>query len=150
MRLVSGRLRLQERLLQSEALVYSQAMDRNTRQRQAIRRTFEEADGPLSPQEVLPAAKFYAPGLGIATVYRNVKALVQDGWLESVALPGEPPRYEVAGKRHHHHFRCRTCDRVFEIDGCSTNLVQLTPRGFRLEGHEVVLYGLCTACAKVS
>lgn len=97
---------------------------------------------------MLPAAQSYVPGLGIATVYRNVKALVQDGWLESVALPGEPPRYEVAGKQHHHHFRCRTCDRVFEIDGCFTNLVQLTPSGFRLEGHAVVLYGLCTACVK--
>ena len=129
--------------------VYSPPMDRNTRQRQAIRRIFEEVDRPLSPQEVLPAAQSYVPGLGIATVYRNLKALVTDGWLESVALPGEPPRYEVAGKRHHHHFRCRTCDRVFEIDGCSTNLAQLTPRGFRLEGHDVVLYGLCTACSKI-
>ncbi len=130
--------------------VYSPRMDRNTRQRQAIRRIFEEADRPLSPQEVLPAAQSYVPGLGIATVYRNLKVLVADGWLESVALPGESPRYEVAGKRHHHHFRCRTCDRVFEIDGCSTNLVvQLTPRGFRLEGHDVVLYGLCMACSEI-
>ena len=127
-------------------LVYSPAMERNTRQRQAIRRIFEEIDRPLSPQEVLPAARSYAPGLGIATVYRNVKALVEEGWLASVSLPGEPPRYEMAGKRHHHHFRCRTCDRVFEINGCSTNLIQLTPQGFRLEGHEVVLYGRCVAC----
>ena len=129
-------------------LVYSPAMERKTRQRQAIRRIFEEIDRPLSPQEVLPAAQSYAPGLGIATVYRNVKALVEEGWLESVSLPGEPPRYEVAGKRHHHHFRCRTCERVFEINGCYTNLLQLTPRGFRLEGHEVVLYGICVACVE--
>ena len=95
---------------------------------------------------MLPAAQSYAPGLGIATVYRNLKALVEEGWLESVSLPGESPRYEIAGKRHHHHFRCRTCERVFEINGCYTNLLQLTPRGFRLEGHEVVLYGLCGAC----
>ena len=67
--------------------VYSPPMDRNTRQRQAIRRIFEEVDRPLSPQEVLPAAQSYVPGLGIATVYRNLKALVTDGWLESVALP---------------------------------------------------------------
>ena len=133
----------------TRCFVYSPPMDRNTRQRQAIRRIFEEVDRPLSPQEVLPAAQSYVPGLGIATVYRNLKALVTDGWLESVALPGEPPRYEVAGKRHHHHFRCRTCVRVFEIHGCSTNLAQLTPRGFRLEGHDVVLYGLCTACSKI-
>ena len=130
-------------------IVYSQhIMDRNTRQRQAIRRVLEEADRPLGPHEVLAAAQCYTPGLGMATVYRTLKALLEEHWLVSVTLPGEPPRYEVAGKTHHHHFRCRTCDRVFEIAGCLANLPRLTPRGFRLESHEVVLYGVCTSCAE--
>lgn len=124
-----------------------EVMDRNTRQRQAIRQVFEEADRPLGPVEVLPAAQKHVPRLGMATVYRALKTLVEEGWLVTVTLPGEPPRYERAGKTHHHHFRCRACDRVFEADGCLTNLPQLTPQGFRLEGHEVVLYGVCTACA---
>lgn len=123
-------------------------MDRDTRQRRAIRRVFAETDRPLGPLEVLPAAQAYTPGMGMATVYRTLKALVEEGWLVPVALPGEPARYEVAGKQHHHHFRCRTCERVFETAGCLTNLPQLTPRGFHLEGHEVVLYGICTACAQ--
>lgn len=128
-------------------IVYShRIMDRNTRQRQAIRRVLEEADRPLGPHEVLAAARRYAPGLGMATVYRTLKALLEERRLVSVALPGESPRYEIAGKTHHHHFRCRTCARVFEIDGCLANLPRLTPRGFRLEGHEVVLYGVCTSC----
>lgn len=121
-------------------------MDRNTRQRQAIRQVFEDADRPLGPQEVLRASQTYAPGIGIATVYRTLKALVAEGWLESVALPGEPSRYEMSGKTHHHHFCCRACDRVYEINGCLTNLQQLTPHGFRLEDHEVVLYGTCDTC----
>lgn len=121
-------------------------MDRNTRQRQAIRQVLEEADRPLGPQEILDACQAYAPGLGIATVYRTLKNLTNEGWLVSVELPGEPARYEIAGKAHHHHFRCRTCDRVYEINGCLSNLTQLTPHGFRLERHEVVLYGVCTTC----
>ena len=121
-------------------------MDRNTRQRQAIRHVLAEADRPLGPQEILEASQMYAPGLGIATVYRTLKNLTNEGWLVSVELPGEPARYEIAGKAHHHHFRCRTCDRVYEINGCLSNLTQLTPRGFRLESHEVVLYGVCTTC----
>ena len=121
-------------------------MDRNTRQRQAIRHVLAEADRPLGPQEILEASQVYAPGLGIATVYRTLKNLTNEGWLVSVELPGEPARYEIAGKAHHHHFRCRTCDRVYEINGCLSNLTQLTPRGFRLESHEVVLYGVCTTC----
>jgi Fur family ferric uptake transcriptional regulator len=114
-------------------------MDRNTRQRQAIRQIFEETDRPLGPQEVLQAA--------IATVYRTLKALLAEGWLVAVELPGESQRYEIAGKDHHHHFRCRACDRVFEIEGCFANLQRLAPRGFQLEKHEVVLYGMCDTCA---
>jgi Fur family ferric uptake transcriptional regulator len=65
-----------------------------------------------------------------------------------VRLPGAPSRYEVAGKHHHHHFRCRLCDRVYEIDGCPPDLRSLVPRGFRLEGHDLTLFGRCPACAR--
>ena len=86
---------------------------RDTPQRRALRAALERADRPLSPAEALDAARRDAPGLGIATVYRNLRALVEEGWLDEVALPGAPSRYEVAGKHHHHHFRCRVCDRVY-------------------------------------
>jgi Fur family ferric uptake transcriptional regulator len=62
-------------------------------------------------------------------------------------LPGESPRYEEAGKAHHHHFHCRKCDRVFEVDGCDAIFRRITPQGFRLESHDLTLSGLCADCA---
>ena len=121
---------------------------RKTSQRTAIRAAIEEADRPLSPQEILVQAQAEAPGLGIATVYRAIKALLDEEWLHVVELPGAPSRYEVAGKRHHHHFHCRRCDGVFEVNGCPGDLKKLAPRGFRVEAHEVILYGVCRACAR--
>lgn len=121
-------------------------MQRETRQRRAIREALETAGHPLSPRELHEAAQGRVKGIGIATIYRNIKALHDEGFLVPVELPGEPPRYEVAGKDHHHHFHCRRCDRVFEVDGCPGNLTAVTPRGFKLEGHEFVLYGLCQFC----
>ncbi len=120
---------------------------RETRQRRAIRAALEEAGHPLSPKELLELARGDVEGLGIATVYRNVKSLQEEGWLATVELPGEPPRYEVAGKEHHHHFHCRACDRVFEVEGCPGDLKRVTPKGFKLERHEFVLYGVCVQCA---
>jgi Fur family ferric uptake transcriptional regulator len=122
-------------------------MERNTKQRDAIRLVFEETPRPLGPTEVLEAGRSHVAGLGIATVYRTIGSLVESGWLVPVALPGEAPRYERAGFAHHHHFRCRTCACVFEIEGCPGDLRELTPAGFVLESHEVVLYGLCSRCA---
>ena len=123
-------------------------MERKTAQREAILRAFEKAGRPLGPHEVLQAAQAAVPGLGMATVYRNLKALVKAGHLAPVQLSGEPPRYERVGKKHHHHFRCRTCEQVYDVAGCPGNLKPLIPRGFRLEGHEVILHGQCSTCNK--
>ncbi len=121
-------------------------MARKTTQRQAIQAVFEAANRPIGPNEVRLAALESTPALGIATVYRAIKDLLDDGWLTCVQLPGEATRYERAGKRHHHHFHCNQCRRVFEADGCSLSLKNLVPRGFKLTAHELVLYGLCAGC----
>ncbi|HEY5960563.1 MAG TPA: transcriptional repressor [Polyangiaceae bacterium] len=125
-------------------------MPRHTMQRQAIQAVFDASDRPMGPSEVHLAAQRTAPALGMATVYRAIKDLLEDNWLVSVELPGEPPRYERAGKHHHHHFHCSNCDRVFEAKGCNLSLQRLVPQGFTLTAHELVLYGLCAGCVEVA
>lgn len=123
-------------------------MSRDTSQRRAIRTALEAAGQPLTPQEILKAAKKEEPRLGIATVYRALKGLRGERELVPVELPGQAPRYELGDKSHHHHFSCRRCGRVFEIEACSDALKKLTPRGFILQDHNVTLYGLCPACGR--
>ena len=123
-------------------------MERKTRQREAILAALREADRPLGTKELLDLASKHAPGIGIATVYRALKTLTEEGLLAAVDIPGEPPRYEIAGKSHHHHFHCKSCDRVYEVPGCPGQLQSLAPAGFRVEGHEVLLYGSCSACRR--
>ena len=124
-------------------------MQRDTTQRRAIRRALEEAGRPLGALEVLEASKAEAPGLGIATVYRNIKALLKAKEIAEVQLPGEPPRYESAGKDHHHHFRCERCEKVFELGGaCLPDLKGSLPRGFKVTSHEVLVHGLCAGCSR--
>lgn len=122
-------------------------MERKTRQRSTILDVFEHSSGPLSPQEVLDKAQEHIPELGIATVYRNIKSFVESGALQAVPIPGQPDRYEAAGKKHHHHFFCRVCHRAFEMTGCPGSLDALAPDGFQTEGHEIYLYGRCKDCA---
>lgn len=100
----------------------------------------------MSPQEVLDAARTKVPNLGMATVYRTVKSLTTEGWLVPVLMPGEPQRYEVSGKGHHHHFSCRRCGKVFELEGCPSDLGALIPTGFAMESHEVFVFGCCAQC----
>ncbi len=121
-------------------------MERDTKQRRAIREVFTREHRPLSTDEVLASGQDLVPSLGIATVYRNIKALLSEGWLHPVELPGEPARYEQSGRPHHHHFICRTCQQAFDVEACPKDVEHLAPAGFRVEDHELVLYGRCPGC----
>jgi Fur family transcriptional regulator, ferric uptake regulator len=121
-------------------------MKRNTNQRAAIKKVFQKIDRPLSIEEILEAGREAVESLNQATVYRNLKILVQEGWLTRISTPDMGALYEIAGKAHHHHFQCRACDRMFEVDGCAFNETSSTPPGFVTESHEVFLFGLCAAC----
>lgn len=103
--------------------------------------------GPVSPREVLEIAGTQVSGLGMATIYRALKLMLQAGEIVQVEVPGGAPRYEVAGKNHHHHFHCRACERMFEVDGCPDGLRLMAPVGFVLESHSITLHGVCAQCA---
>jgi Fur family ferric uptake transcriptional regulator len=118
-------------------------MERNTRQRSAIRRAFHRAEGPLGPGELLAAAREEVDGIALATIYRTVRTLADEGFITPVLLPGEPPRYELAGRPHHHHFRCTRCGRVVDLPCTARGLDAGVPRGFTVEEHAVVLTGAC-------
>lgn len=121
-------------------------MERMTKQRAAIREAIARSRRPLLPLEILDQAKEAVPALSLGTVYRNLKAMVEEKELQPVFLPGDSPRYELGGHRHHHHFQCRACNRVFDIHACPGEFSELAPKGFTVEDHELTLYGRCSDC----
>jgi len=123
-------------------------MQRKTRQRAAIWRAIQAAKRPLSPSEVLEQARLAVRATGIATVYRTLKLLVAEGSVHAISLPGEAPRYEAAKLKHHHHFQCTSCQRIYDVAGCPGNLRRLAPRGFTVVDHDLTLYGRCSDCGK--
>jgi Fur family ferric uptake transcriptional regulator len=122
--------------------------ERATRQKTAIRMAIDAARRPLTPLEVLQEAREQVPALSIATVYRNIKSLLQEGSIHMVPLPGDNPRYESthAASTHHHHFQCLRCQRVFDVHDCPVDLQYVAPPGFSVERHELTFYGRCADC----
>ena len=122
---------------------------RSTRQRDVIARILDGAEGPLAVSDVLERAQAGAPGVGIATVYRTLKLLCDQGRIHPLTLDGET-LYEASGRGHHHHFSCTACGRVFTLHSCPVALPSGTvyPGGFVVEAHEVTLYGKCPECVE--
>jgi Fur family ferric uptake transcriptional regulator len=82
-------------------------------------------------------------------VYRSIRALLEEGWLTAVDVPGRTSLYERAGKEHHHHFECSQCRRVYELDGCASEIRGELPAGFVASGHDVTIYGACASCSSL-
>jgi len=122
-------------------------MVRNTRQGNAIRQTLKKTGRPLSAQEVLNLAQKKSPRLGDCHRLPQFKIAAagrfgrRRGIARPVAAVGTSP-----GK-HHHHFLCNTCDKLYEINACPADLQRLLPEGYTLEEHDILLRGLCNDCS---
>ena len=120
--------------------------ERITKQKKIIPRVLEEAGRPLAVPEILALAQKQTPGLGVATVYRAIKRLLESGDITAVAIGADPLRYEITSA-HHHHFKCDSCESVYDLPGCLSELSALPPKGFRAERHDLTFYGICDVCA---
>ena len=124
-------------------------MKRQTKQRDIIKQTIDDAGRPLAPKEILELAGEQLATLSLATVYRAIRALLEDGYITEVHLPGENVRYERSDRGHHHHFQCSLCHRAFDLAHCPGDAIdKMAPPGFVVEAHDITLYGACDECAK--
>jgi len=84
-----------------------------------------------------------------STVFRAVNRLVEEGVLTLVPNPeGRGALYEITVS-HHDHLLCRSCHRLVPVPcplgpEVPENLENAS--GLRIEGHQLVLDGLCSQC----
>lgn len=124
------------------------AHSRHTTQRQAVLRAVKISASPLTAQQVFNAARPSDRSIGIATVYRNLRALSRSG--EVVVMDGEDGVKRYLGHSHHEAvFACQRCGRVRRMS--SRTLDGYVQR--KMPGAQVVFFsrlqaqGLCTRCS---
>jgi Fur family transcriptional regulator, ferric uptake regulator len=87
--------------------------------------------------------------LGLATVYRTLNALAEEGIVDVLAhRPGELC-YRWCGGEHHHHLVCSACHRVVELRDCALEpwLERVSAAaGFVATDHRLEVAGLCGDC----
>ena len=66
---------------------------RDTIQRKAIRNALTNSLRPLNVDEILQAGQINVPNLGIATVYRNIKTMLEKGEIRAISGAGIPDCY---------------------------------------------------------
>ncbi len=122
---------------------------RATPQRLVLHRLLRAADQHLTAEDLLERSRAVLPNVSLPTVYATLDLFEQLGVARRV--PGTGPA-QVYDSRldHHHHVRCRGCGRVADLDAdldASAALGVARAQGFSPDRAEIVVTGLCAACA---
>ncbi|MEO0480497.1 MAG: Fur family transcriptional regulator [Planctomycetota bacterium] len=114
--------------------------------REQLLEVIRKAPGPLSAAEIWDQLRRARARIGLATVYRILKAEVDSGTVEPTEFPGGHTRFGSTGQQHHHHFLCEACDRAFSVAGCVEGIEDIAPSHFAVSGHAIMLFGQCEEC----
>lgn len=115
-----------------------------TGQRRVIARVLSEAEDHPDVEELYRRSSALDKRISIATVYRTVRLLEEQGILERRDFGGGRARYEPSGHGHHDHLIDVETGKVteFEDDAYHDMLQQIAQRlGFDLISHRLELFG---------
>jgi len=122
-----------------------------TGQRRLIARVLSEADDHPDVEEVYRRALALDDRISIATVYRTVRLLEENGILERRDFGGGRARYDPTDRGHHHHLIDVDTGRVIEFsDEAHEEVARLIAArlGFTLIGQRLELFGKRAATAE--
>jgi Fe2+ or Zn2+ uptake regulation protein len=125
---------------------------RATPQRYAILRELRERGGHATAEEIGRAVRARMPGTSTPTVYATLDLLVELGLARRIDTGHGASVYD-GGTAPHHHMVCRRCGGVTDLAGELDRARWLTAAattGFRPEGAELIVSGLCPGCAALS
>ncbi|MFH0984140.1 MAG: Fur family transcriptional regulator [Candidatus Omnitrophota bacterium] len=123
-----------------------------TSQREAVLALFAKDNSRKTPYAVHKKLKKRLPQLGLPTVYRVLEELKEIGLLVQIPSEDRQLHYSLCNlpaDKHHHHFVCRKCKKVEEVEHCNfkgiSNFI-LRKLGAIVESHSLQLEGLCASC----
>ena len=123
---------------------------RNTVQRREVIGVLSQVQGFVSAQELHSLIGRDGGHIALATVYTQLKKLLQDGAVDVVMTDrGESLYRRCVVESHHHHLSCRRCGATVEVDApeLETWAHDIGERfGFREIRHVVEFNGICASC----
>ena len=103
--------------------------------------------GHMQPDEIFRRAKERYPGIVLATVYNNLHALCEEGYIRHIHTARGADYYDRTPTPHEHAI-CTACGKMIdlEMEGLGGFLAAHT--GLPLVSYDFILHTVCPDCAK--
>lgn len=123
--------------------------NRNTKQKEVVLDILKNNRIHPTIQEIYELARKNYPNIGQATIYRNVKKLVEEGKI--LKLPNsnnESYHYDI-NTENHEHLLCKSCGKIIDIhEDDYDNIIRKREKNnlIKIERITILLEGLCGEC----
>ncbi len=87
------------------------------------------------------------PSVSLATIYKNINAMVEKVFLSEVKIPNTKSVYELV-KAEHAHLVCSSCGHIEDITLDASTIFNEASQisGFKIDSTDIVLSGTCNKC----
>ncbi len=123
---------------------------RMTQQRKVILEELRKVTSHPTAEELHRLVRRRLPRISIATVYRNLEILADEGMVWKMDVAGTQRRFD-ATTANHYHIRCRVCGRMDDVHVQLIGNVEEAAEevsGYSALSHRVEFTGTCPACTK--
>ncbi|NOQ30375.1 MAG: transcriptional repressor [Helicobacteraceae bacterium] len=89
------------------------------------------------------------PTISVATIYKNIKIMLERVFIKEVKIPKQKSVYEL-NKAQHSHIVCSKCNKIVDIQLQTEELLRSASQisNFTLNESAIVLNGVCPECSK--
>jgi Fur family ferric uptake transcriptional regulator len=124
-----------------------------TKQRELILKFLYENEGHFTPEDIYMLIKKSYPdvNIGIATVYRTLTLLENEGIASSISFGAQGKKYEFGMRKHHDHLICTGCGEIIEFfdETIEERQEEIAKKfNFKMQDHTMKIIGLCEKCQK--
>jgi Fur family ferric uptake transcriptional regulator len=124
-----------------------------TKQRELILKFLYENKGHFTPEDIYMQLKRDHPdvNIGIATVYRTLTLLENEGIASSISFGAQGKKYELGLQKHHDHFICTQCGEIIEFydEAIEARQEEIAKKfNFQMTDHTMKIIGICEKCQK--
>ncbi|OWA33060.1 transcriptional repressor [Saccharibacillus sp. O16] len=123
---------------------------RITPQRHAILTYLMENMGHPTADEIYRALCPQFPSMSVATVYNNLKMLIEAGMIHELTYGDNSSRFD-ANVSEHYHIICEKCGKIEDFHHPYLKEVEYAAAqstGFAVKGHRLEVYGVCKSCSE--
>lgn len=122
---------------------------RHTIQREIVLQEISQIHGHATADIIYDRIHISHPSISKATVYRNLRALEEQGKVMRINIPDGADYYEVQ-KHDHYHIKCICCGRIFDASlpymPQLLELEQAADQDFKLFTCSLLFEGQCPDC----